>query len=341
MLNNIIDGSGTERNPYQITNVKELQSVNQDLSAYYVLANDIDATETKEWDDRRGFEPIGNRDDEFVGTFDGNNHEIRNLYIEKSHRRAVGLFGGNDGLIKNVKLTNATVKGRRGVGSLVGYNMGKIESSHSVSGDITGFNVMIGGLVGVNDGKIEDSYSTKNVTVRGGNKVGGIVGYNTGKIESSYSMLGDVTGDIWVGGLVGHNSGTIDSSYAMVDFTGDNCVGGLVGASSTRISSEVSGCWCVGHPVIEDSDAENLNYVFSFSTSDEYKNPETPDLLISKSLWKISYDMNSKYLYLVVAGENYSCSGVSPIEAQGLAEAFEDDFEEMSNDFREFVATDS
>jgi len=45
------NGSGTEEDPYQITNVHELQEMNDDLSAYYILMNDIDASETREWKD--------------------------------------------------------------------------------------------------------------------------------------------------------------------------------------------------------------------------------------------------------------------------------------------------
>lgn len=41
-------GSGTEEDPYQITTVHQLQEMNDDLSAHYILMNDIDASETRE-----------------------------------------------------------------------------------------------------------------------------------------------------------------------------------------------------------------------------------------------------------------------------------------------------
>ncbi len=44
-------GFGTEENPYVITDVYQLQEMQDDLDAYYVLANDIDASGTVSWND--------------------------------------------------------------------------------------------------------------------------------------------------------------------------------------------------------------------------------------------------------------------------------------------------
>jgi hypothetical protein len=55
-------GSGTPWDPYVITNVKQLQEMKYDLKAHYVLGNDIDASETKNWNNGQGFEPIGDID---------------------------------------------------------------------------------------------------------------------------------------------------------------------------------------------------------------------------------------------------------------------------------------
>ena len=43
------NGSGTELDPYQISNVDQLQEMNDDLDAYYILVNDIDASATSGW----------------------------------------------------------------------------------------------------------------------------------------------------------------------------------------------------------------------------------------------------------------------------------------------------
>ena len=44
-----MNGTGTQDDPYVITNAEELQAIEDDLSAHYVLGNDIDASETEEW----------------------------------------------------------------------------------------------------------------------------------------------------------------------------------------------------------------------------------------------------------------------------------------------------
>ena len=52
-------GSGTEQDPYIITNVYELQQINSELDACYELANDIDASDIRYWNGKAGFIPIG------------------------------------------------------------------------------------------------------------------------------------------------------------------------------------------------------------------------------------------------------------------------------------------
>ncbi len=52
-------GSGKEQDPYIITNVYELQQNNSELDACYELANDIDASDIRYWNDKEGFIPIG------------------------------------------------------------------------------------------------------------------------------------------------------------------------------------------------------------------------------------------------------------------------------------------
>ena len=73
-------GNGTVGNPYQISNVWELQNISLDLGANYSLVDDIDASITVGWDTGAGFDPIGNvtdvdntsANDPFTGTLVGN-----------------------------------------------------------------------------------------------------------------------------------------------------------------------------------------------------------------------------------------------------------------------------
>jgi len=82
-------GNGTEDDPYQISNVSQLQDINLDVSANYTMVNDIDASETKEWNDGKGFSPVANYTGlghffdgtPFTGSFIGKGYNIIDLYI--------------------------------------------------------------------------------------------------------------------------------------------------------------------------------------------------------------------------------------------------------------------
>jgi len=225
-----MDGEGTSSNPHVVTTLEELQAVKGNLSAYYVLGNDINASETENWNNGAGFTPIGNVGDNFAGNFDGKGYTIDRLYINRPNAHDVGLFGVvNSGDIKNIGVTNIDIQGDNDVGGLVGDNRysSYITNSYS-SGEVTGV-IVIGGLVGDNIGTIEKSYSNSSVT--GEYDVGGLVGHNTeANITKSYSS-GTVTGDSAVGGLVGDNNfgGNIMKSYSSGNVSGNEEVGGLVG----------------------------------------------------------------------------------------------------------------
>jgi len=223
----------------------DLDAVRDDLDGDYVLMNDLDE-DTEGYDElvdtEDGWEPIGDyayyRDVEFVGTFDGNEHIIRDLYIDRSDEGHVGLFGriDDEGEITNIGVIDADVTGDRNVGALVGSNHATVENSYA-TGDVTG-NRYVGGLVGYNsDGTIFDSYATGDVS--GEEYVGGISGINRhGTVSDSYAT-GDVNGNKNVGGLVGYNSdGTIFGSYATGDVSGEEYVGGISGMNRRGMVSD-------------------------------------------------------------------------------------------------------
>jgi hypothetical protein len=133
------NGSGTEEDPYQITTVEQLQEMNKDLDAQYILMNDIDASETREWnvgdhdgdpetpDSAMGFEPVGeyilkNPKSGFTGKFDGKDYTIENIYINRPFERNIGLFGciADGGSILKCKIMNSEIIGYENVGVLAG-----------------------------------------------------------------------------------------------------------------------------------------------------------------------------------------------------------------------------
>jgi len=181
-------GSGTEADPYVITDVYQLQEMQNDLAAYYVLGNDIDASGTVSWNGSAGFEPVGNDIDYFTGSFDGLGHTITGLYINRPTERRVGLFGllKNGGQVMNVGLIAARTYGKYYVGTLAGtssnqshihdcYATGEVTISADGSSDAKS-----GGLVG-NQGysTISKCYSAVNVTALSSRyQIGGLCGYS-------------------------------------------------------------------------------------------------------------------------------------------------------------------
>jgi hypothetical protein len=219
------EGQGTEADPYQVGNVSQLQCLEeQGLAAHYVLTNDIDASGTPTWNDDNGFDPIGGS---FSGTFDGRNHSVSGLTINRYEENDVGLFAtiANGGTVTNVTVAGVDVIGDRTVGGLVGHNRGTVRRSAARGSVFSNGN--LGGLVGYNNGLVANSSAAVSVSGSYSSPrsigVGGFVGINSGTVTNSYAD-GVVTGEISVGGFVGSNGGTITEIY----WTG--AVGGSTGA---------------------------------------------------------------------------------------------------------------
>ena len=226
---------GSSVSLYQITNCAELQGMNNDLTADYVLMNDIDCSDTVNWNSGAGFVPVGSAATPFTGTFDGQEYKITDLFINLPSSDDVGLFGsiGSVAIVRNVGLVNVNIAGAARVGGLTGYNVWGTITNCYATGSVTG-NGQVGGLVGNSYGTIANSYSAGSVT--GSDWVGGLVGYNAygwgpgqgGHITDSYSTA-SVTGSSYAGGLVGMNSGVITNSYSAGSVTSSSYAGGLAG----------------------------------------------------------------------------------------------------------------
>jgi hypothetical protein len=62
-------GSGNSGSPFQIQACTDLQNMSTNLTAYYVLDNNIDCTATSTWNSGAGFTPVGNNSTNFAGNF--------------------------------------------------------------------------------------------------------------------------------------------------------------------------------------------------------------------------------------------------------------------------------
>ena len=198
---------------------------------------DVDSDDTY-WNNGAGWIPIGRSGSDFLTTFEGNGHTVRNLLIDRPSTNYVGLFGYTDWKsdIRNVGLIQVDVEGRTYVGSLVGNNLGTITACYA-TGQVSG-STNIGGLVGSNYSSVRSSYAAARVSGR--SAVGGLVGRNLGTIIDASYATGEVSGRSSVGGLVGYEDGnTIRASYATGRVSGETYVGGLVGGlgSSTITAS--------------------------------------------------------------------------------------------------------
>ena len=200
----------------------------------------------------------------FQAIFEGNDHTISNLFINRYRDYAgecaqhadtptehsacleriewagyrIGLFGavGDRAVIRNLILTNVDVTGDEEVGGLVGISLGEIDMV-DVTGDVSGATIDVGGLVGfLLRGRLINS--AFDGTVSGtASHMGGLVGANTGATirysEAAGTVAPSGSSSGHVGGLAGSNTGTIAASYSTSTVNANDAywVGGLVGTN--------------------------------------------------------------------------------------------------------------
>ena len=211
----------------------------------YMLADDIDARQTKDWDG--GFQPIGDvTRGVFTGRFDGVGHTITGLTIkpptDTTGEVSRGMFAYIDhARIENVSLKGASVSGLRAVGGIVGSADWSTIRNVSFSGEVHGggtglYDNCAGGIVGElkNQSRIENAYNEG--TIEGAGAVGGIAGYvfNNSTVQNVRNA-GKVLGNRQLGGIAGSvewssvrnavQTGTVEQRSGQ----GDPTVGGVVG----------------------------------------------------------------------------------------------------------------
>lgn len=110
------------------------------------LKNDIDlnGSEENQWI------PIGSRNKPFKGTFEGNGHIVRGIYINKdmdSYENS-GFFGYNEGKIQNIG-TYGEITGGTYLAGICSENSGEIYQCYS-NVKLTGESINVGGIVAWN-----------------------------------------------------------------------------------------------------------------------------------------------------------------------------------------------
>jgi hypothetical protein len=224
-----------------------------DLSASYELVTDIDASNTAQFNNGDGFDPVGNSSSEFNGSLDGNDHTVTGLIINRSNTSDIGVFGvtGNGAIVTDVTLTEIAVTGKNNVGGIVGFNDGTITAS-SAGGELSGSD-QVGGLVGFNLGTIQRAQASVDVTANGtgGDDVGGLIGDNDGNLRNA-TASGNVSGTEDVGGLAGDNDGTVRNATATGSGTGTDVVGGHIRSKTETMANVTASGNVTGTDVVVD-----------------------------------------------------------------------------------------
>lgn len=202
----VSNGNYTVNNEKGLKNLAELVN-NGAIDINITLTGDINLT--GEWT------PIGNYEQKYTGTFDGNGKTITGLTIDQKETSFLGLIGylGSGGKVQNLTLENVNLNGNWNVGGVVGYNNGTVTAC-TASGSING-KERVGGIVGCNYlGTVTACYNTSS-TVNGSYLIGGVVGQNNkGIVTVCYNASGSIYGEVTVGGVVGDNyTGTVTACY--------------------------------------------------------------------------------------------------------------------------------
>ena len=275
-------GDGTVNKPFLISTAAELAWFRDHVNENYdnvkssaKLTADIDLSDFCHAADdskiEKSWVPIGNSNNKYQGTFDGNNKTITNLYINASQLN-VGLFGCTyEGTIKNLTFEYANVTNTNNyVGVLVGkafwgstlQNI-KISNTCQIKGG-----KYTGGIAGYLDG---NAYNCVNCAkVQGIQYIGGLCGYYSRISNSINSMTacanyGNVTASsLGVGGLVGYfDSGTIQDCANYGDVKGTDRIAGMAGSV---YNGKIQNVFSYGNISVTNK-TQNVGMAFGYSYS--------------------------------------------------------------------------
>lgn len=230
-------GDGTKENPYVIKTAEQLQSVNNDLSASYILGDSIDLSSIDNWT------PLGTNTAPFTGTFNGNGYIIYDVSINihydsndfADHLPAVGFFG---------QTTGATIT-----------NLGIEDANYNISSDDSASERYshVGGIAGtIQNTTIDSCYFKGTINNVVGNNVysraAGIASEGNNSTVSNCYSCSDIYAKSYnkntmVAGLVAwmDYSVIIDKCYVIGSVTGENttsyCYAGGANASANYLFS--------------------------------------------------------------------------------------------------------
>ncbi|MDP8321052.1 MAG: GLUG motif-containing protein [Candidatus Stygibacter australis] len=259
-------GDGSEGNPWQITDLDDLQYLSE-TSGYwgdfFIQTDDIDASTTSTWDDGNGgdpegFIPIGNSSDFFTGFYNGQGHVIDGLFINRVNNN-IGLFGRTSGAeIENIGIINSNITGWQYVGVLAGYTLGTSFNNCYTSGSVEG-GYQTGGLIGMpfTSSSITNCYAMSSVI--GTSETGGLVGHSLGSVISNCYANGSVSVTEYSGGLIGFSeTSTVQNCFWNSQTSGQTSSAGGTGKTTADMQNVAT---------FTETDTEGLTTPWDFVTN--------------------------------------------------------------------------
>lgn len=244
--------------------------------------SDIDLTDWIEQNNpSNGWQPIGVSSSAFKGIFDGNNHTISGLTINRPSTENVGFFG----YIDAATIKNLTVKGNVEGGTHVGGICGAAGSvtfsncnfTQGGSFGIKSHGNNSGGIAGYVTGQLIVSQCSCNATILGnGDNTGGLIGYaNDAVTMSNNQVRGNIKGTgLYTGGIIGYiliyEQISLQKCIATGTVQGNDNVGGVVGgyqrSGYKKTSDEINKCSFVGKLKGANNVGGILGYSFFMNT---------------------------------------------------------------------------
>lgn len=194
----VILGSGTESDPYQIYTLNQLQLMNTYPDKHFELKRDIQLNSSQL------FTPIDN----FTGTLNGNGYAIWDMSISGTGNQDAGMFRrlGVGSRVSNLHFYRPYVTGTQNVGVLAGTVAGTVDEIYLENGSVTNTGTgFTGALFGVAEStaEITNCIGKSGVSVTG-NVAGGLAGKSESAVWNNCSYVGSVTssGDNAVSGAI-------------------------------------------------------------------------------------------------------------------------------------------
>lgn len=248
-------GTGTSDDPYLIYNENQLAQLGNFLNqtgVYFKLQKDLDlSTWISENNPSQGWLPIGVESQPFKGIFNGNNHKLSGIYINRGSSDVVGFFGFlNGATVSDLTLEVSAIVGNSKVGVLAGTAESStirgckiiLTDENGVSGDSS-----VSGLIGYCNATIISDCDVRG-NISSGSSIGSAAGSAIGSVSiSNFTHHGDITGSSNVGGAVGElisgSSITFNNVYTngKIANSGDY-TGGIVAKSAIGCIESLVSC---------------------------------------------------------------------------------------------------